>query len=625
MPKNSDSIKAMTLRVLHIGKFFPPHRGGMESFLSDLVQTQRAQGTQSYVLVHGQARADDPSWLRRVPVQVQLLYAPIALGFRAALVRAIREIRPDVLHLHLPNNAVFWALTVASARQIPWVVHWHSDVIVSNEHLSLRLAYTLYRPFEQAVLDQAERIIVTSPPYLTASKPLRRWHHKCAVIPLGIVPDLPSLAGLPPRWQTGGLKLLSIGRLAHYKGYETLIRAVSGSSQLQLIIAGQGESMAALQALVRSSTAPGTRPNVQLVGEVSEDEKHQLLASCDAFCLASIERTEAFGMVLLEAMAHAKPCIVSQLPGSGMSWLVSSSAAGLSHLPPGDASAWRDALDQLPRQPEQLRQWGNQGRQALLARFSIAACAHAIARQYRMSQNEAAPQPMHSSLLIVIPARDEAATIGQVVGSLIAAGWQHIFVIDDHSSDDTGNIARRAGASVARPLLPLGAWGGMQLGVRHALAHGYQAVITMDADGQHEVHEIPALIAGSGDADVVIGAHPERASRLRHIAWRWFRAIAGFELRDITSGFRYYNRAAIEILAADEATLLDYQDVGVLLLLRQAGLRIAEVPVSMNIRQVGRSRIFYSWLSVANYMITTTVLCLARWQVSANARGRRRA
>src|SRR5665811_171346 len=135
-------------------------------------------------------------------------------------------------------------------------------------------------------------------------------------------------------------------------------------------------------------------------------------------------------------------------------------------------------------------------------------------RQYRMSQNEAAPQPMHSSLLIVIPARDEAATIGQVVGSLIAAGWQHIFVIDDHSSDDTGNIARRAGASVARPLLPLGAWGGMQLGVRHALAQGYQAVITMDADGQHEVHEIPALIAGSTDADIVIGAHPARASRL---------------------------------------------------------------------------------------------------------------
>ena len=591
----------------------------METFLSDLVLTQRAQGLDSHALVHGQALPGDPPWLRRVPVQVQLIYAPIALGFRSALARAIADIQPDVLHLHLPNNSAFWALTLASARQIPWVVHWHSDVIVSDERLALRLAYTLYRPFEQAVLDRAERIIVTSPPYLQASEPLRRWQRKCAVVPLGLAPQAPRTAGQPPPWQPGRLKLLSIGRLAHYKGFETLIRAVSGSPHLQLIIAGQGESMAALRALVAATTASGTTANVQLAGEVSEDDKHQLLRSCDAFCLASIERTEAFGMVLLEAMAHSKPCIVSQLPGSGMSWVVSSSGAGLSHLPAGDAAAWRQALEPLADQAQALEQWGAQGQLAWHTRFSMAACASAITAQYRMSQRESAPSPTlpdPSSVLIVIPARDEAATIGQVVSALVAAGWSHIFVIDDHSTDDTGNIARRAGATVARPVLPLGAWGGMQLGVRHAWARGFGAVITMDADGQHEVAEIPSLIAGSAHADVVVGAHPERASRMRQIAWRWFRAIAGFELHDLTSGFRYYNRPAIDILAADEATLLDYQDVGVLLLLRKAGLRIVEVPVSMNTRQVGRSRIFYSWFSVARYMVTTTLLCLARWQVA---------
>src|ERR1035437_3699517 len=610
----------MTQRVLHIGKFFPPHCGGMETFLSDLVQTQRAQGMDSHVLVHGQALADDPPWVRRVPVQAQLIYAPIALGFRAALARAIREIRPQVLHLHLPNNAVFWALTVASAREIPWVVHWHSDVLVSDERLAWRMAYTLYRPYEQAVLERTERIIVTSPPYLQASEPLRHWQYKCAVVPLAIEPALPCIAGHQAPWQPGRLKLLSIGRLAHYKGFETLIRAVSGSKHLQLIIAGQGESMAKLQALVRASTPPGAAPNVLLLGAVSEDDKHELLHSCDAFCLASIERTEAFGMVLLEAMAHAKPCIVSELPGSGMSWLVSTSGAGLSHLPPGDASSWRQTLEQLAQQPQALEQWGLPGQQALRSRFSIAACARSIAAQYRMFQFEPIPQSDQLPLLIVIPARDEAATIGMVVSSLIATGWHHIFVIDDQSSDDTGNIARRAGATVARPVLPLGAWGGAQLGVRHALARGYRAVITMDADGQHEVQEIPSLLAGAVNADIVIGAHPDRASRLRHVAWRWFRILAGFDLRDITSGFRYYNRQAIEILAANEATLLDYQDVGVLLLLRKAGLCIVEVPVSMNARQVGRSRIFYSWFSVARYMISTTVLCLARWQVSPKNR-----
>jgi glycosyltransferase involved in cell wall biosynthesis len=611
----------MTLRILHIGKFFPPHRGGMESFLSDLVHTQHAQGLESHALVHGQPLADDPPWLRRVPVQMQLIYAPIALGFRSALARAIRDIQPDVLHLHLPNNSAFWALTLTAARQIPWVVHWHSDVVVSDAQAALRLAYHAYRPFEQAVLDRSERIIVTSPPYLQASEPLRRWRTKCAVVPLGLSPQLPPAGDKSPLWQAGRLKLLSIGRLAHYKGFDTLIRAVSGTPHLQLIIAGQGECRAELQALVQATTPTGAAPTVQLVGEVTETQKHQLLSSCDAFCLASTERTEAFGMVLLEAMAHAKPCIVSDLQGSGMPWVVSSSQAGLSNLPVGDANAWCLALAHLASQPQMLQTWGRQGQSALQSRFSMSACAQNLTAQYRMALNNPAPaaQPPRSnapSVLIVIPARDEAATIGQVVSALITAGWQQIFVIDDHSTDDTGVIARRAGAIVARPVLPLGAWGGMQLGVRHAWAQGYDAVITMDADGQHEVAEIPLLLAGSAQADVVIGAHPQRASAMRQMAWRWFRAIAGFELRDLTSGFRYYKRPAIEILASDEATLLDYQDVGVLLLLRKAGMRIIEVPVSMNTRQVGKSRIFYSWFSVGRYMVTTTLLCLARWQAS---------
>lgn len=607
----------MTWRILHIGKFFPPYRGGMESFLADMLHTQRAQGIDSHAVVHGQPLPADPPWLRRVPVQLNLIYTPIALGFRAALKRAIHDTKPQVLHLHLPNVSAFWALTLVSAYKIPWVVHWHSDVVVSRQHLALRLAYLLYWPFEQALLKYAQRIIVTSLPYLYASEPLLRWQHKCVVVPLGIRPELPAPGNAALPWQPGRLKLLSVGRLAHYKGFDTLVQAVSNVPRIQLVIAGQGESMASLRALVLASTPSGCASNVQLIGEVSEAFKHQLLASCDAFCLASCERTEAFGVVLLEAMAHAKPCIVSDLPGSGMAWLVSSSGAGLSHLPLGDANAWRQTLESLPQKPALLEQWGLQGKRALHAQFSIDTCARAIAAQYRLFLSQPTLQPASApelnSVLIVIPALDEAATIGEVVAALLTAGWKHIFVIDDHSTDGTGDIARRAGATVARPVLPLGAWGGMQLGIRHAFAQGYQYVVTMDADGQHEVAEIPGLLAGATAADVVIGAHPERASHLRQVAWHWFRVIAGFELRDLTSGFRCYNRAAIAILAAEEATMLDFQDVGVLLLLRKSGMRLIEVPVSMNIRQVGKSRIFYSWFRVLGYMATTTLLCMARW------------
>ena len=190
-------------------------------------------------------------------------------------------------------------------------------------------------------------------------------------------------------------------------------------------------------------------------------------------------------------------------------------------------------------------------------------------------------------------------------------------VVTGQSADSTGEVARAGGARLMRPVLHAGAWGATQAGIRYALARGFDAVVTMDADGQHEVAEIPRLLARRHDAGVVIGAHPVRASRLRRIAWWWFRRLTGFEFLDLTSGFRYYSRGAMEVMASREATLLDYQDLGALLLMSRAGLRIVEVPVSMSPRAVGRSRVFRSWFVVARYMAVTTLLCLSRWDVSS--------
>jgi len=607
----------MTLRVLHVGKYFPPHRGGMEVFLADLIAAQRTQGIEASALVHGNPTAQDPPWLTRVPVQFQLIYAPIAIGFRAALAQAIAQHRPDVLHLHMPNNSVFWALTLSEARALPWVVHWHSDVVVSNIRTTVALAYRLYRPFEQAVLDRAERIIVTSPPYLDASEPLKPWRDKCAVIPLGLDTTLLSPGDTTPRarhWHGEKLRLLSVGRLTYYKGFETLIEAVSGQQHVELLIVGEGELRKALQTLIENYTPQGKSANVRLLGNVDDAEKNALLQSCDVFCLASRERTEAFGMVLLEAMHYARPCIVSDLPGSGMPWLVAQAGAGLC-LPLEDISAWQAAIAQLQSQPEQRIQWGQAGQQALQAHFSISACARVLSTQYALAAPEADHRDARGEVLIVIPARNEAATIGTLLQHLKSQGWRDVLVINDQSTDDTCAIARAAGALVLNPVLPMGAWGGMQSGIRYALCHGYQVVITMDADGQHEVDEIPILLKARDRADLVVGAFPERASRLRQIAWNWFRTLAGFDLRDLTSGFKLYNRKVMEVLGSREATLLDYQDLGALLLVRRAGLRILEVPVSMNLRTVGKSRIFSSWWSVAKYMAATSLLCLSRWHV----------
>jgi glycosyltransferase involved in cell wall biosynthesis len=177
-----------------------------------------------------------------------------------------------------------------------------------------------------------------------------------------------------------------------------------------------------------------------------------------------------------------------------------------------------------------------------------------------------------------------------------------------------------SGAGVIRAPLWQGAWGAIQTGIRYAIRHGYSGVVTMDADGQHEPGYLPEIIAAGRDADVVIASCPSRGSRMRHVAWSYFRFLTGFDLDDLTSGFRFYNDRACRLLAAEEATLLDYQDVGVLLLLHHARLRNAEISVAMNPRRHGASRVFSSWWTVARYMAETSLLCLARWNQPSRKR-----
>jgi len=159
----------------------------------------------------------------------------------------------------------------------------------------------------------------------------------------------------------------------------------------------------------------------------------------------------------------------------------------------------------------------------------------------------------------------------------------------------------------------MGAWNATQAGIRYALKQGYQCAITMDADGQHNPESLLELIEASNkNYDVVIASCIDRGSPGRKLTWAFFKKMAGFNIDDLTSGFRIYNKAAMRVIASREATLLEYQDVGVLLLLNQHHLSLAEIETSMSCRISGKSRIFSSWLRVFYYMMYTSLLCISK-------------
>lgn len=220
-------------------------------------------------------------------------------------------------------------------------------------------------------------------------------------------------------------------------------------------------------------------------------------------------------------------------------------------------------------------------------------------------------------VLVVIPAYNEAATVAEIVRRVIAHAACDVVVVNDASSDDTSAQARAAGAAVIDLPLNLGAWGATQTGMRYAQRNRYATVVTLDADGQHHPESLPSMLTAleQDEVDVVIGTYTQRLSVAKRVAWWYFRLLTGLPVQDFTSGLRAYSRRAARALASREASLLDYQDMGVLMLLYQKGFRLRELPTVMSPRKSGMSRVFASWFVVARYMLHTTVLCFARLDV----------
>ena len=394
------------MRVLHVGKYYPPFAGGIEHFMADLLPVLKTHGIATAALVHDERSPLSPRSpgekspptspfskegsenllpIYRVPCWGRLLYAPISPTFPLWLHQKIHAFRPDLLHLHLPNTSAFWAMMVPAARRLPWVIHWHADVVASAIDRRLALAYRLYRPFEQRLLAASRAVIATSPPYLEASNALAPWRTRCHIIPLGldpnriVMPESAARARAESLWGTAKFRVLAIGRLTYYKGHEVLIQAAAGLDDSRVLIVGSGERREQLQTLIQSL---GLGERVHLPGFQPESDLNALLASCDVLCLPSLERTEAFGLVLLEAMRFGKPVVIGDIPGSGAGWVVRQAGHGLL-TPPGDVAALAVALQTLQHDPERRRLLGQAGEVALREQFGIEPVAKAVAELYR--------------------------------------------------------------------------------------------------------------------------------------------------------------------------------------------------------------------------------------------------
>jgi glycosyltransferase involved in cell wall biosynthesis len=351
------------LRVLQIGKYFAPHHGGIESHLRDLCSELRKSVDLKVIVANDRLRQDrariegiDVIRLARV---MTLAAAPIC----PAMINAIRRERADVVHLHLPNPAAAIACLLARPAGA-LVITWHSDIVRQ------RRLVRLYQPLERILLNQCAAIVATSPAYIAGSPVLREHADRCHLIPYGIDAaqfednrvDKSVVDNLRQRF--GPRMILAVGRLVYYKGLKYLIQAMQ-KVDAKLVIIGEGPLRAELE---REAGFNGTSDRVNFLGEIDDNLASYYHAS-DVFALPSCERSEAFGIVQLEAMACGRPVVNTQID-SAVPYVSLDGVTGFT-VQPRSSDAIATALNRLLNNPELRERMGRAARDRVVNEFGI--------------------------------------------------------------------------------------------------------------------------------------------------------------------------------------------------------------------------------------------------------------
>jgi len=329
------------MKIIHLGKFCPPNEGGIEVFSFDLLEALNKKGIKADLLCFGESTKEDiynNFKYFACKMNIKLNSAPLSYDFVKTFQKIANDY--DIIHIHSPNPL---AEVLSLFTNKKTIIHWHSDIVKQ------KVIYQFYKSVQKKVLQKITKIIVTSPQYLNTSDQLKDYKDKAINIPLGLnttrleIKDENIEEFEKIKNKINNKKIvLAVGRLVEYKGFEYLVEASRFlKDDIILLIAGGGPLYDHLQNKINDLSLSN---KVLLLGRINDVSI--FMKNSDLFCLPSISRNEAFGLVLVEALYFGKPLVTTNVEGSGMNYVNIHNETGLV-VSPKDPKALAETMNMI--------------------------------------------------------------------------------------------------------------------------------------------------------------------------------------------------------------------------------------------------------------------------------------
>jgi glycosyltransferase involved in cell wall biosynthesis len=367
------------MKILQVNKLFYPHVGGVEKVVLDLCEQLAAEVEMNVLIAnnsfHREKETVAGAQIERVPSLGTLLSMPIAPFFPYHIAKYSTV---DLLHFHFPFplGEISYLMNRWHIKA-PTVVTWHCDIVRQKKILKL------YTPLLHRFLQSMDCIVTTSPNMIEHSEFLQPYRDKCKVIPLGISPEQfePNkqvlIDAAKIRNQYKRPILFFMGRLVNYKGLSYLIDAME-NIDADLLIGGSGKIRLSLEQQVRDR---GLQDRIHFTGFISDEDLPAYYHASDVFVLPSVDPSEAFGIVQLEAQVCGVPVVSTNL-NTGVPFANLHGVTGII-VNPGDSKALAEAINSLLTNDDRRRKLGMQARERVKSKFTVQGMGKAYFELYK--------------------------------------------------------------------------------------------------------------------------------------------------------------------------------------------------------------------------------------------------